>query len=152
MRATKTNQTLSEALGLEKSDELRLEPEEMEYVRELLEEHRLLSESFLKHHEIGTEQEFQIIEARTKLAGLLCKYQELRNQAGPLLFSESEKDKELLVLEKRMREEDLRINQIRMMIQKMMIGEKKLGQLFDKETNTRFKEMFLRIRLGSFWA
>ena len=43
-----------------------------------------------------------------------------------------------------MREEDLRINQIRMMTQKMMISEKKFGQLFDDETNTRFKEMFLR--------
>ena len=39
---------------------------------------------------------------------------------------------------------------LRMMIQKMMIGEKKLGQLFDKETNTRFKEMFLRSVISRF--
>ena len=35
---------LSEALELGKSEELRLEPEEMEYVKELLEEHKDLSE------------------------------------------------------------------------------------------------------------
>ena len=32
----------------------------------------------------------------------------------------------------------------------MMIAEKKLGQLFDKETNTRFKEMFLRSVISRF--
>jgi len=145
LRSSQANELLTEALQLKKCDDLLLEPEEQAYVKELLEEERELSQDLLANQEVGTQQEISIIEARTELAGLLCRYQELRNQAGPVLFLEEDtKDKGVEVLQKSMQHEDARLNQMRMMIQKLMIGEDKFGMRFDAETNAKFQRMLKR--------
>jgi len=145
LRASQANEVLTEALQLAGSDDLLLEPEEQEYVRELLEEERELSQQLLANQEVGTQQEISIIEARTELAGLLCRYQELRNQAGPVLFlAEDTKDKGIEKLQNCLKHEDARLNQMRMMIQKLMIGEDKFGMRFDAETNEKFRRMLQR--------
>jgi len=147
LRCNQANEMLIQTLHLQKSEDLLLEPEEEAYVKELLEELRELAQELLNNQEVGTEQEINIIEARTELAGLLCRYQELRNQAGPVLFKGDDKEKATLVLEKNLAKEDCRLNQMRLMIQKLMIGEKKFGMRFDKETNAHFKEMFMKCGL-----
>merc|ERR1711860_457618 len=109
------------------------------------EENREISVQLLKNQEEGTEQEIKIIEARTELAQLFCRHQELRNELGsPGLLSDSNKDKAQLKLEKELAHRDAKLNQMRLMIQKLMIGQDKFGMRFDDETNERFRSMLIR--------
>eukprot|EP00088_Acartia_fossae_P061573 TRINITY_DN74011_c0_g1_i1.p1 TRINITY_DN74011_c0_g1~~TRINITY_DN74011_c0_g1_i1.p1 ORF type:complete len:260 (-),score=56.77 TRINITY_DN74011_c0_g1_i1:23-802(-) len=145
LRALQANKVLTSALGLGEENIVQLLPEEKAYVEELLEEQKELSERLLKSHDEGLSQDVKIIEARTDLAELLFRYQELRNEVGPLLLREEDKDKEMQLLEKALRSEDLRVNQMRMIIQKLMIGEDNFGMNHeDEETNARYKQMFLK--------
>merc|ERR1719500_2446344 len=49
----------------------------LNYVRELLEDQKELSDQIFKHQELGVEQELAVIKARAELAKLHCRYQEL---------------------------------------------------------------------------
>eukprot|EP00088_Acartia_fossae_P007360 TRINITY_DN13460_c0_g1_i1.p1 TRINITY_DN13460_c0_g1~~TRINITY_DN13460_c0_g1_i1.p1 ORF type:complete len:261 (-),score=61.10 TRINITY_DN13460_c0_g1_i1:87-869(-) len=146
LRAVQANEALTTALGLEEESSVQLPQEEYSYVKELLEEQKELSERLLKTHDQGSKQELQIIEARTQLAHMLFQYQELRNEVGPLLLRPEDKDKEMSLLEAALKIEAARINQLRMVIQKLMIGEDKFGMKDDGDTamDERYKEMFLR--------
>lgn len=144
IRSAEVNKALTKALQLEKNGDGHLEPEEEKYVRELLEEQRELTLALLKNQDIGSEQELQIIEARYKLYGLLTQYNELRSKAGPILLRDEDKEEAMQRIEKSTKDEDSRLNQMRLMIQKLMMGEKDFGCIFDKETNERYKKMFLR--------
>jgi len=144
LRSMQTGQVLREALEQKENSMVRLEPEERKYLLELLEEQRELSQKLMKTQSEGSAQDLKIIEARTELASLLCTFQELRNEAGPVLLREEDKDKETQILEKSLSNEDKRLNQIRFIVQKLMIGQHKFGMDYDEETNSRFKKMFLR--------
>lgn len=145
MRCMQTNQVLKEALEQQENSPVQLEPEEKQYVLELLEEQRELSHNLMKTQDQGSAQDLKIIEARTELASLLCKFQELRNEAGPVLLREEDKDKETQILEQSLNNEDKRLNQMRFIVQKLMIGQDKMGMVYDEETNARFKKIFLRL-------
>jgi len=144
LHAAEANKAVTVALKLDGGEGKNLEAEEETYVRELLEEQQDLSNALMKEHEIGVQQEIEIMEARSEFAVLLFKYQQLRNQAGPLLYGSDQKDAYMKQLETETQNEDYRINQIRMMVQKLMMTEEKFGMIFDEETNERFKKMFYR--------
>jgi len=144
LRAAEANKALTVALNLEAGDDVNLEAEEETYVRELLEEQTELSKALMKYHEVGVQQDFEIIEARSELAGYFFKYQQLRNEAGPLLFGSEDKDENMKQLEMETQHEEYRLHQIRLIIQKLMMSEEKYGMLFDDETNEKFKKMFYR--------
>jgi len=150
IRAAESNKILTAALKLDNKDEITLEPEEEVYVRELLEEQEELTKDLMKEQDIGVQQELQIIELRTELGGLFCKYQQLRIDAEKegKEITEPEGDQSTVdgieELHMNTKHEEYRVNQIRLMIQKIMMKEKKLGMLFDEDTNAKFKKMFFR--------
>ena len=146
IKAAQANQALTKALNLEKEGNISLEKEEEEYVRELLEEQKELSEQIFKNQEAGVEQELAVIKSRAELAKLHCRYQEL---VGEVVGARREKgeenwDKETTRLQEQLKNGDYKVNQLRFMIQKFMISHKKLGLQFDDEKNAQFKALFLR--------
>jgi len=146
IKAAQANQALTKALNLEKDSKISLEKEEEDYVRELLEEQKELAEQIFRNQEAGVEQELAVIKARAELAKLHCRYQEL---VGDVVGARKEKgeenwDKETTRLQEKLRQGDLKINQLRFMIQKFMISHNKLGLQFDDEKNNQFKTLFLR--------
>jgi hypothetical protein len=146
IKAAQANQALTKALNLEKESNISLEKEEEEYVRELLEEQKELSEQIFKNQEAGVEQELAVIKARAELAKLHCRYQELLGDVVGARRGKGEEnwDKETIRLQDQLRNGDYKVNQLRFMIQKFMISHKKLGLQFDDEKNAQFKALFLR--------
>lgn len=146
IKAAQANQALTKALNLEKESNISLEKEEEEYVRELLEEQKELSEQIFKNQEAGVEQELAVIKARAELAKLHCRYQELLGEVVGARRGKGEEnwDKETIRLQDQLRNGDYKVNQLRFMIQKFMISHKKLGLQFDDEKNAQFKALFLR--------
>jgi len=147
IKAAQANQALTKALNLEKESNISLEKEEEEYVRELLEDQKELSEQIFKNQESGVEQELAVIKARAELAKLHCRYQELVGDVVGARKGKGEEnwDKETVKLQNQLRQGDFKVNQLRFMIQKFMISHKKLGLQFDDEDkNNKFKALFLR--------
>jgi len=146
IKAAQANQALTKALNLEKESNISLEKEEEDYVRELLEEQKELSEQIFKNQEAGVEQELAVIKARAELAKLHCRYQELLGDVVGARRGKGEEnwDKETIRLQDQLRNGDYKVNQLRFMIQKFMISHKKLGLQFDDEKNAQFKALFLR--------
>jgi len=146
IRAAQGSQALTKALNYEKEGNITLEKEEEEYVRELLEDQKELSDQIFKHQELGVEQELAVIKARAELAKLHCRYQELVGKVIGVRRNKGEEnwDQETLKLQDMLRQGDCKVNQIRFMIQKFMISHNKLGLQFDDEKNSRFKMLFLR--------
>jgi len=147
IKAAQANQALTKALNLEKESNISLEKEEEEYVRELLEDQKELSEQIFKNQESGVEQELAVIKARAELAKLHCRYQELVGDVVGARMGKGEEnwDKETVKLQNQLRQGDFKVNQLRFMIQKFMISHKKLGLQFDDEDkNNKFKALFLR--------
>merc|ERR1712183_147108 len=147
IKAAQANQALTKALSLEKESKIMLEKEEEEYVKELLEEQKELTEEVFKCQEAGIEQELAVIKARAELAKLHCRYQELVGDVVEARKGKGEEnwDKETVKLQNQLRQGDFKVNQLRFMIQKFMISHKKLGLQFDDEDkNNKFKALFLR--------
>jgi len=147
IKAAQANQALTKALNLEKESNISLEKEEEEYVRELLEDQKELSEQIFKNQESGVEQELAVIKARAELAKLHCRYQELVGDVVGARKGKGEEnwDKETVKLQNQLKQGDFKVNQLRFMIQKFMISHKKLGLQFDDEDkNNKFKALFLR--------
>jgi len=147
IKAAQANQALTKALSLEKESKIKLEKEEEEYVKELLEEQKELTEEVFKCQEAGIEQELAVIKARAELAKLHCRYQELVGDVVEARKGKGEEnwDKETIKLKEQLRQGDYKVNQIRFMIQKFMISHKKIGLQFeDQEKNMMFKNLLLR--------
>merc|ERR1719369_2285143 len=137
IKAAQANQALTKALSLEKE----------EYVKELLEEQKELTEEVFKCQEAGIEQELAVIKARAELAKLHCRFQELVGDVVEARKGKGEEnwDKETIKLKEQLRQGDYRVNQIRFLIQKFMISHKKIGLQFeDQEKNNMFKNLLLR--------
>merc|ERR1719250_498273 len=118
IKAAQASQALTKALNYEKDGNITLEKEEEEYVRELLEEQKELSEQIFKNQELGVKQE------------LVGEVVGIRREMG-----EENWDKETIRLQEQLKNGDCKVNQIRFMIQKFMISHKKLGLQFDDEKN-----------------
>jgi len=146
IKAAQASQALTKALNYEKDGNITLEKEEEEYVRELLEEQKELSEQIFKNQELGVKQELAVIKSRAELAKLHCRYQELVGEVVGIRreMGEENWDKETIRLQEQLKNGDCKVNQIRFMIQKFMISHKKLGLQFDDEKNSQFKDLFLR--------
>jgi len=145
LKAANSNQMLTKALNLDKESNISLEKEEEDYVRSLLEEQKELTISIFRSQEVGVQQELKVIKARTELANLYIQYQQLVGQA---ISGRKSKDGEsggieVKNLQKQLQEGDYKINQLRFVIQKLMISHENLGLLFDDEKNARFKALFL---------
>lgn len=145
IRAAQANQALTRALNLEKDSTIALEEEEETYVRELLEEQKVLAENIIENQNKMVGQESDLIDARIRLADEIDRYQTyfdkvntIRQRAG------NENDEGVKDLKQKQKLEDEKLNQMRFMIHKFMISHPKTGLQFDQETNERFMKVFLQ--------
>jgi len=144
MQFAQSNHTLTEALGLEKESNIGLQTDEVEYVRNLLEEKADLAGQLFRQQQEGVERELELVSTRAELAQLHC---ETRGLLEETLESRSESesgDQETVQLKKKLEEGDYKVNQIRFTLQKFMISHDNLGQLFDAERNAELRDLFLR--------
>jgi len=125
----------------EDGEDIRLEPEERQYVEALMSEENELSKSLNEKSNVILQQDVEMIMLRKKHADNLCKISELWTKL------QQSSDNKPDVNNKPLLEQEAKCNQFRFIIQRLMIGEKDLGQIFDDETNERFKQMFVKCGL-----
>ena len=73
LKAAQANKAITRAFGLDTDGKIKLEQEEEDHVRSLLEDQKELTVEVFKQHEKGVELEMEIIEARLELAKLHAK-------------------------------------------------------------------------------
>eukprot|EP00088_Acartia_fossae_P055000 TRINITY_DN6372_c0_g1_i6.p1 TRINITY_DN6372_c0_g1~~TRINITY_DN6372_c0_g1_i6.p1 ORF type:complete len:291 (-),score=92.57 TRINITY_DN6372_c0_g1_i6:415-1287(-) len=127
----------------ESGEDFRLESEEKQYVMELMDEEKELSKELREKSKTCTDQEIEILQMRKEVAENLVQISESWAQINDSGTGSADLKDE--TLEKRLKDEEAKLNQMRLMIQKLMIGEKNFGQIFDDETNARFKKMLFRL-------
>lgn len=118
--------------------------EQSDHVLELMEEEKQLSKELTDKSKTCTDQEIQIIQMRREVAENLCRISDLWGKITDCGTKANVKDTDL---ENRLKLEDAKLNQMRLIIQRLMIGEKNLALIFDPQTNEKFKEMFYRCGL-----
>jgi hypothetical protein len=128
----------------DEGDEIKLEPEERDYVLELINEERELSKELTDKSKTCIDQEVEIIQSRREVAENLCKISDLWGRITECGTTAHVKDADL---QQRMKVEEAKLNQMRLMIQRLMMGENQWGQIFDPQTNKRFKAMFYKCGL-----
>jgi len=147
LKAAQANKAITRAFNLETDGKIKLEQEEEDHVRSLLEEQKELTVEVFQQHEAGVELEMDIIKARLELAQLHSKYAEMiggvvesRRNAGSDCWGD-----DTVKAHKVVKEGDRRINQMRFMIQKFMLSFNKFGLQFDDpQLNERYKALLLR--------
>jgi len=122
----------------EEGEDIRLEPEEREYVEGLMSEENELSKSLIAKSDVILHQDVEMIQLRKSHAENLCRISELWTKL------QETKDNKLGDNDKPLLEQEAKVNQFRLMIQRLMMGENNLGQIFDDQTNKRFKDMFIK--------
>jgi len=127
------------ASGETEGEDIILEPEEKTYVLELMDEEKELSAELTEKSKICTQQEIQILQMRQEVAENLCKISDLWSGITDHGVKAHVKDTDL---QERLKHEEAKLNQMRLMIQRLMIGERNLAQIFDQQTNEKFKEVF----------
>jgi len=144
LKAAQVNSSITKALNIEKDSNIQLEEEEEQYVRELLEDQRVMAEQIIQNQNQVVDQEIELLDSRTKLMEVHRTYQELFEKVKSTRIATGEtKDGQVKELQKNLTVEDEKLNQIRFMIQKFMGSHPKLGLQFDKETNDRFKATYM---------
>jgi len=128
----------------ENNEEINLEPEERDYVIELIEEEKELSKELTVKSQTCIDQEIEILQMRKEVAENLCRISELGAVINSCGSSSQVNDS---TLQKSLKVEEAKLNQLRLIIQRLMMGEENLGQAFDPATNDRFKGMFYRCGL-----
>jgi len=144
LKAAQANAAITNALNLEKDTNIQLEEEEEQYVRELLEDQKILAEEIITNQNKVVDQELQLIDSRIKLAEEHRRYQDLFEKVKPKRIVNGEtKDGQVKDLQQQLSVEEEKLNQIRFMIQKFMISHPKMGLQFDKDTNESYKNIFM---------
>jgi len=144
LKAAQINSSITKALNIEKDSNIQLEKEEEQYVRELLEDQRIMAEEIISNQNQVVDQELELLDSRIKLADLHRTHQELFEKVKPIRIASGEsKDGQVKELQKQLSGEEEKLNQIRFMIQKFMGAHPKMGFQFDKETNERFKKIYM---------
>jgi len=145
MQGAQANVTLTQALGLEKDGNIKLQEEEIQYVRGLLEEKGELSAELFRQQKVGEETELELVTTRAELARLHCETKEMLEEVKEIrVGAAGSEDQQSRRLKEQLKEGDLRLNQIRFVLQKFMLAYDKLGQLFSAERNSELEELFLR--------
>lgn len=144
LKAAQVNASITKALNIEKDSNIQLEEEEEQYVRELLEDQRIMAEEIIVNQNQVVDQELELLDSRMKLAEVHRTYQDLFEKVKPTRIAIGEtKDGRVKELRKQLSAEEEKLNQIRFMIQKFMGSHPKLGLQFDAETNERFKTVYM---------
>lgn len=145
MQAGQANQALSRALNLDREGEIKLEAEEEEYVRSLLEEQRELAGTLSQSNREEVEKEVEVMGKQAELTRMYCSYKELASKAvNSRLENKEAWDEQTKKTERALKEGDQRLNQLRFTIQKFMISHDKFGLQFDEETNEELQALLVR--------
>jgi len=146
-KAAQANQAIVKSLNLENGGKINLEKEEEEYLRSLLEEQKELIREVVGQHKEGADQDIEIIKTRMELAELYARYSELTDRVVDIRKATSQDswERETKKLHGDLQIGDSRLNQMRFMIQKLMISYNKFGLQFeDKNLNDRYRALLLR--------
>jgi len=145
MQAGQANQALSRALNLDTEGEIKLEAEEEEYVRGLLEEQRELAAGLSQCNKEEVEEELEMMGKQAELTKMYCRYKELASKAiNSRLENKETWDDQTKKAEKLLKEGDEKLNQLRYTIQKFMISHDKFGLQFDEKTNEELQALLVR--------
>jgi len=145
MQAGQASQALSRALNLDREGEIKLEAEEEEYVRSLLEEQRELAGTLSQCNREEVEEEVEVMGKQAELTKMYCSYKELASKTvNSRLENKEAWDEQTKKAERALKEGDQRLNQLRFTIQKFMISHDKFGLQFDEETNEELQALLVR--------
>ena len=145
-KAAQSNQAIMKALNLESGGKIDLEKEE-EYLRSLLDDQKELIKEVVEQHKEGVNQDMEIIETRIKLAELYSRYSRLTGRVVEIRKAGSQEswEKETARQHDELQRGDRRLNQMRFMIQKLMISFDKFGLQFeDQGLNDRYRALLVR--------
>ena len=125
--------------------EIKLEAEEEEYVRGLLEEQRELAAGLSQCNKEEVEEELEMMGKQAELTKMYCRYKELASKAiNSRLENKETWDDQTKKAEKLLKEGDEKLNQLRYTIQKFMISHDKFGLQFDEKTNEELQTLLVR--------
>jgi len=145
MQAGQANQALSRALNLDREGEIKLEAEEEEYVRSLLEEQRELAATLSQNNREEVGEEVEVMSKQAELTKMYCCYKELASKAvNSRLENKEAWDEQTKKAERSLKDGDQKLNQLRFTIQKFMISHDKFGLQFDEETNEELQALLVR--------
>ena len=146
-KAAQSNQAIMKALNLEGGGKIDLEKEEEEYLRSLLDDQKELIKEVVEQHKEGVNQDMEIIETRIQLAELYSRYSQLTGKVVEIRKASSQEswEKETARQHDELQNGDRRLNQMRFMIQKLMISFDKFGLQFeDQGLNDRYRALLVR--------
>ena len=146
IKAGQANDAVLKAFSLDQEGNMELLDDEKEHMRTLLEDQKELVEDVMRNHEDGVVQSLQLIEARAKLATVRSRYQELQESLGRVRKFKSKENYEeaTMQLHNAYKHSEAQLNELRFMIQKLLISSPKLGlQFAEKEKNDRYRELLL---------
>jgi len=146
-KAAQASKAIIEAFNLEKGGKINLEKEEEDYLKSLLEEQKELIKDVLGQHKKGAEHDLEIIMSRIQLSKLFSRYSELTEKVveARQATSEENMEGETTRLQRQHQTEDGTINQMRFLIQKLMISYNNFGLHFDdKNLNEKYRALLLR--------
>jgi len=146
-KAAQASQAIIKAFNLEKGGKIDLETEEEEYLKSLLEEQKELIKEVVGQNKEGVNDDLEIIKTRIQLSQLYLRYSELTERVVEIRQATSQEnlEGETSRLQSQLQLEDSRINQMRFMIQKLMISFPSFGLQFDdKNLNEKYRTLLLR--------
>lgn len=152
IKASQASEALKNAIGLEETTETgdKIDPDEKKYLLELLEEQAELTDSILKAEDDQLNAKLELINVKSEL---LKEFDSLREKYSALLKNNPENDIEPAVHRKRQKEiqmdkemevlkaEEDRLNEIRILIQKLLMSVPQGCLNYDEETNKKHKSM-----------
>jgi len=144
LQLAQTNRVLTEALGLEKDGNIQLETEEVEYVRQLLDEKRELVNDLMGQQKEGIDKEIELISVRGQLAGLITDMKRLMGELKEVRGGTKTWDKKTHDIQESVEQGDYKLNQMRFTIQKFILSFPNRFKMFDDTSNKEVQEMFLR--------
>lgn len=154
IKASQASEAIKKSLGDE--DQSNVDPEERKYLLELLDDEAELSESILQLEDEQLTKKLELIKAKCELAQ---DFSDLRETYSKLLKNSPEEEtfavprkrqksggKPSQIEQKKddLKAEEDRLNQMRIMIQKLMMSIPGGCLNYDEETNKRHKSMLIK--------
>jgi len=152
IKASQASEALKNAIGLEETADAgdNIDPDEKKYLLELLEEQAELTDSILKDEDDQLNAKLELINVKSDL---LKEFDSLREKYSALLKKNPENDIEPAVRRKRQKSEQMnkqmeqlkdeedRLNEIRFIIQKLLMSVPQGCLNYDEDTNKKHKSM-----------
>lgn len=141
---------LKNTFGLGQASENQ-NPEEAAYVKELLDENIDLSKQLIDLMEEYLQAEITSMECKTKVGKKFCETQQLYATLNLEVNGDQDGNDDMIdshetIVRKReiLKQEEDKLQQMKIVIQKWMLSFPNLGLKFDTETNNKYRDIFAR--------